>query len=274
MAKIITVTVENFQTEMMKEAENRPVVLTFASSQMPECASYNAILEKLSSELDFTLGEVNLDEPDNMAFVQTFRLQSLPFVVVLHKGQMEDAIQGSLPEDELKKRLSKFFMSDEDRAKQEIEDAMAEGDFARAKVSLEAEIAKNPAEDHFKVLLAKCELSLGDAEKAKAILKQISENSAEFASAKSLLDLMDLLVEAAKTDAVEGDAKTFRDACKDAERKDYRSALEEFFQLALSNPDFNDGAAKKSMLILFGVLGPKDPLTWEYRSKLNTFLFI
>ena len=113
MAKIITVTVENFQTEVMKEAENRPVVLTFASSQMPECASYNAILEKLSSELDFTLGEVNLDEPDNMAFVQTFRLQSLPFVVVLHKGQMEDAIQGSLPEDELKKRLSKFFMSDE-----------------------------------------------------------------------------------------------------------------------------------------------------------------
>jgi putative thioredoxin len=151
---------------------------------------------------------------------------------------------------------------------------MAEGDFARAKVSIEAEIAKNPAEDHFKVLLAKCELSLGDAEKAKAILKQISENSAEFASAKSLLDLMDLLVEAAKTDAVEGDAKTFRDACKDAERKDYRSALEGFFKLALSNPDFNDGAAKKSMLILFGVLGPKDPLTWEYRSKLNTFLFI
>ena len=64
MAKIIQVTIENFQTELMQEAENRPVVLTFASSQMPDCASYNAILEKLSSELDFTLGEVNLDIPE------------------------------------------------------------------------------------------------------------------------------------------------------------------------------------------------------------------
>ncbi|PJJ41269.1 tetratricopeptide repeat protein [Hallerella succinigenes] len=274
MAKIIQVTIENFQTELMQEAENRPVVLTFASSQMPDCASYNAILEKLSSELDFTLGEVNLDIPENMAFVQTFRLQSLPFVVVLHNGQMEDAIQGKLSEDELKKRLSKFFISDEDRAKQEAEDAIAEGNFAAAKPILEGLIAKTPNEDHFKVLLAKCELGMGDPEKSKEILKQISNNSAEYANAKSLLDLMDLLVEAAKTDSVEGDAKAFREACKDAERKDYRSALEGFFHLALSNPDFKDGAAKKSMLILFGVLGPKDPLTWEYRSKLNTFLFI
>ncbi len=85
---------------------------------------------------------------------------------------------------------------------------------------------------------------------------------------------MDLLVEAARTDAVEGDAKAFRTACVDASRKDYRAALEEFFRLAMTSPDFRDGAAKKSMLVLFNVLGPKDPLTWEYRSKLNTMLFI
>lgn len=257
----------------MQEAETRPVVLTFASSQMPECEGYNAVLERLSAELDFTLGEIDLDTPDNMAFVQTFRIQSLPFVVVLSKGEMADAIQGTLPEEELKKRLSPFFVSEEERRKMAIEEAVGSGNFKEAKAALEAELEKK-SDDHFRILLAKCELGMDNAERAKEILREIPENSAESANAKSLLELMDLLVEAARTDSVEGDAKAFRTACKDASRKDYRAALEEFFRLAMTSPDFRDGAAKKSMLVLFNVLGPKDPLTWEYRSKLNTMLFI
>lgn len=257
----------------MQEAETRPVVLTFASSQMPECEGYNAALERLSAELDFTLGEIDLDTPDNMAFVQTFRIQSLPFVVVLSKGEMADAIQGTLPEEELKKRLSPFFVSEEERRKMAIEEAVGSGNFKEAKAALEAELEKK-SDDHFRILLAKCELGMDNAERAKEILREIPENSAESANAKSLLELMDLLVEAARTDSVEGDAKAFRTACKDASRKDYRAALEEFFRLAMTSPDFRDGAAKKSMLVLFNVLGPKDPLTWEYRSKLNTMLFI
>lgn len=273
MAKVISVTVQSFQTEVMQEAETRPVVLTFASSQMPECANYNATLEKLSADLDFTLGEIDLDTPDNMAFVQTFRIQSLPFVVILSKGEMADAIQGTLSEEELKKRLSPFFVSEEERQRIAIEESVASGNFKVAKTAIEAELAKK-SDDHFKILLAKCELGMDNAERAKEILREIPENSAEAANAKSLIELMDLLVEAARTDTVEDDAKAFRTACQAAARKDYRAALEEFFRLATTNPDFREGAARKSMLVLFNVLGPKDPLTWEYRSKLNTMLFI
>ncbi len=273
MAKIIPVTLQNFETEISAEAEKRPVVLTFASSQIPECASYNQMLETLANELDFSLGEVNLDETDNMAFMDYFQIRSLPFVVVLSKGEIADAIQGRVPQDELKKRLSKFFVSEEESARQTIEDAVAEGNFSLAKPLILAELAKK-ADDHLQILLAKCELGLDAAESAKEILQKIPETSDEYAQAKSLLDLMDLLVEAAKTDAVEGSAEKFRNACKDAARKDYRSALEGLFQLTLSDAAFRDGIAQKSMLVLFSALGPKDPLTWEYRNKLNTFLFI
>lgn len=273
MAKVIPVTVQNFDSEVMAAADQSPVVLTFSSSQMPECKAYDALLEKLSSELDFTLGEVDLDQPDNMMFVQTFRIRSLPFVVVLSQGQMADAIQGSLPEDELKKRLAKFFMSDEERELQQIEAAIESGEFSAAKPSLEAALAKKP-DDYLKILLARCEIGLENSDQAKKILGEISENSGEFSTAKALLDLMDFAIEAAKTDAVEGSAKAYREACVDATRKDFRSALEGFFRIAISDPDFQDGRARKSMLVLFNVLGAKDPLTWEYRSKLNTMLFI
>ena len=132
MAKIIPVTLQNFETEISTEAEKRPVVLTFASSQIPECASYNQMLETLANELDFSLGEVNLDETDNMAFMDYFQIRSLPFVVVLSKGEIADAIQGRVPQDELKKRLSKFFVSEEESVRQTIEDAVAEGNFSPA----------------------------------------------------------------------------------------------------------------------------------------------
>lgn len=273
MAKVIPVTVQNFDSEVMAAADTSPVVLTFSSSQMPECKTYNAMLEKLSSELDFTLGEVDLDVPDNMMFVQTFRIRSLPFVVVLSQGQMADAIQGSLPEDELKKRLSKFFVSDEERELKQIETAVQDGSFLEAKPIIEAALSKKP-DDHLKILLARCEIGLGNSDQAKKVLGEIPENSGESSNAKALLDLMDFAIEAVKTDAVEGSAKAYREACLDATRKDFRSALEGFFQIAISDPNFKEGLARKSMLVLFSVLGAKDPLTWEYRSKLNTMLFI
>ncbi len=274
MAKVLTITIDNFQTELMKEAESRPVVLTFASSQMPECGSFNESLEALSSELDFTLGKVSLDEPDNMAFVQMFRLQALPFAVVLFKGEVQDAVQESMSKEDLKKRLSRHFVSEEERLRMALEENIAAGKYAEVKPAIEAEIAQKPEDDHLRVMLAKCELGLGNPEKATELLSAISPNSQEYTDAKSLLDLMELLVEAAKNNPVEGDDLRFREACQMAEKKDYRSALEVFFQLVVSNPDFKDGAAKKAMVILFNVLGAKNPLAWEFRAKLNSVLFI
>lgn len=274
MAKVIPITTENFQSELMREAETRPVVLTFASSQMPECESFNADLDALSSELDFTLGTASLDAPENIAFEQMFRIHTLPFAVVLSKGEVIDAFQGAASKDALKKRLESYFISDEERSRRAMESAVESGNFKEALEAVEREQAKNPADDHLKILEAKCRLGLGDGESAKGILSGISQNSAEYASAKNLLDLMELLVEAAKKDPVEGDAADFREACRMAAGKDYRSALELLYRLTLSNPGFRDGAAKKAMVALFGVIGPKDPLTWEFRGKLNTTLFI
>lgn len=274
MAQVVDISVENFESEVMAASETKAVVLSFSSAQMPECAEYDALLSKLSSELDFTLGKVSLDKPENEAFIRSFQIRSLPDVRVLLKGEMADVIQGKLPEAELKKRLEKFFVSDEDRAKRTLEDAIANGHFSEAKVALEAALKQKPDDDHSKLLLAKCELNLGDSDRAKALLLQIPELSSEYTQAKSLLELMEFFVEASKTDAVSPEDKAFHEACVTASAKEYGKALEEFFNLAMSAPTYKDGAARKAMVTLFGVLGAKDPLTWEFRSKLNTALFI
>ncbi|MCK9181304.1 MAG: tetratricopeptide repeat protein [Fibrobacteraceae bacterium] len=274
MAQVVDISVENFESEVMAASETKAVVLSFSSAQMPECAEYDALLSKLSSELDFTLGKVSLDKPENEAFIQSFQIRSLPDVRVLLKGEMADVIQGKLPEAELKKRLEKFFVSEEERAKRGLEDAIANGHFGEAKAALEAVLKQKPDDDHSKLLLAKCELNLGDSDRAKALLLQIPELSSEHAQAKSLLELMEFFVEASKTDAVSPEDMAFHEACIAASEKEYGKALQEFFNLAMSAPAYKDGAARKAMITLFGVLGAKDPLTWEFRSKLNSALFI
>ena len=77
-----------------------------------------------------------------------------------------------------------------------------------------------------------------------------------------------------KKDVQGKEAIVYHEACKLACAEDFESALQAFLNLYVEAPEWNDGAAKKAMLTLFGVLGPKHELTWKYRAKLNTMMFI
>ena len=274
MAQILDITLDNFETTVMKASAERAVVVSFFSTQVPECAPYEAILEKLSKELDFTLGKVNLDQPENEAFIRSFQIRSLPDVRVLSQGEMADVIQGVLPEDKLKERLGKFFMTDEARALQAIEDPILEKRFEEAKPALDAGLSKNPSDKHLLLLLAQTELGLGNSEQAKTILTSFQEGDEGYLKAKSLLELMEFHLEAAKSDIQGEEAIRFHEACVFASKEEYREALQAFLSLVREFPDWNNSRASKAMLTLFNVLGAKHALTWEFRAKLNNTLFV
>ena len=244
MAKVVQITAENFETEVAQASETRAVAVLFSSAEYPDCAPYSQLLGALSTSMDFTLGVVSCDERENMQLIQAFRVRSVPEVHIVEKGQIADVIQGVLPEADLKKRLEKFFVSDEARFQMALEDA------------------------------AKASLGMGDTEKAKSVLTKFTEADDQYREAKSLLELLDFHAEAAKKDVQGKEAIVYHEACKLACAEDFESALQAFLNLYVEAPEWNDGAAKKAMLTLFGVLGPKHELTWKYRAKLNTMMFI
>ncbi len=274
MAQILDITLDNFEVAVMKASSERAVVVSFSSTQIPECAPYEAILTKLSGELDFTLGKVNLDKPENEAFIRSFQIRSLPDVRVLFQGEIADVLQGNIPEDKLRERLGKFFLTDEARALKEIEAAIAEKRFTDAQSALQPLLQEKPLDKQLLLLLAETELGLGASEKAKTILSEFHEGDEGFVKAKSLLELMDFHVEAAKTSIQGAEAVLFHKACVYASREEYREALQSFLALVRESPNWNNSAASRAMLTLFNVLGPKHTLTWEFRSKLNNTLFI
>ena len=267
MAKVVQVTTENFETEVIQASENRAVAVLFSSAEYPDCGPYSQLLGQLSTSMDFTLGVVSCDDRENMQLIQAFRVRSVPEVHVVDKGQIADVIQGVLPEEELKKRLEKYYVSEEARFQAALEDAIAQKDFEQALPMLEEALKQKPDDKALQLLWAKASLGMGDTEKAKEILSKFTEADDQYRQAKSLLELLDFHVQGKE-------AIVYHEACKLACSEDFESALQAFLNLFVEAPEWNGGAAKKAMLTLFGVLGPKHELTWKYRAKLNTMMFI
>ena len=274
MAKVVQITAENFEEEVIKASETRAVAILFSSAEYPDCAPYSQLAGQLSTSMDFTLGVVSCDDRENMRLIQMFRVQSVPEIHVVDKGQIADVIQGVLPEAELKKRLEKFYVSEEARFQTALEDAIAQKNFDQALPMLDEALAKNPNDKKLQLLWAKANLGLGDTTKAKDILSKFVESDDQYREAKSLLELLDFHAEVAKKDVQGKEAIVYHEACKLACEEDFESALQAFLNLYVEAPEWNNGAAKKAMLTLFGVLGPKHELTWKYRAKLNTMMFI
>ena len=144
MAKVVQITAENFETEVAQASETRAVAVLFSSAEYPDCAPYSQLLGSLSTSMDFTLGVVSCDERENMQLIQAFRVRSVPEVHIVDKGQIADVIQGVLPEADLKKRLEKFFVSDEARFQAALEDAITQKNFDQALPMLDEALAKTP----------------------------------------------------------------------------------------------------------------------------------
>jgi putative thioredoxin len=274
MAKVVQITAENFEAEVIQASETRAVAILFSSAEYPDCAPYSQLLGQLSTSMDFTLGVVSCDDRENMRLIQMFRVQSVPEIHIVDKGQIADVIQGVLPEAELKKRLEKFYVSDEARMMNALEEAIADKRYDEVLPALNEALSKAPNDKKLQLLWAKVSLGLGDTAKAKEILSKFSEADDQYREAKSLLELLDFHAEAAKKDVQGKEAIVYHEACKLACEEQFESALQAFLNLFVEAPEWNNGAAKNAMLTLFGVLGPKHELTWKYRAKLNTMMFI
>lgn len=274
MAQAIQISLHNFQTAIVEASASRTVVLVFTSARYPECGETRASLEKLSEELHFDLGEVNLDDPENQAFIRHFQISGLPEIRVIDKGEIADAIQGVADERTLKERLGRFFLSEEDSLKTQIERALEEKDFPLALELLNALLLKNPEDKKLRLLSARALLGISDIEKAKEILTAFTPGDECYDEAKNHLELLEFFAEASKTDEVAGEASIYRRACVFASEGNYREALSLFLEIISKNRDWENGKAHKAMLSLFGVLGKKHALTWEFRAKLNTLWFV
>jgi putative thioredoxin len=101
-----TVTMENFEADVVNLSMTVPVVVNLHSDRSPASAQLTPILEQLAAEFrgQFVLALVNVDTDAQIA--QAFQVQAIPTVIAVLKGQPVPLFEGAQPEPQIREVLA------------------------------------------------------------------------------------------------------------------------------------------------------------------------
>jgi len=252
---VIQTNIENFEQLVINGSVENAIAVAFEVSP---------VLEKLSGELKFTVAKLDPEDPNNQSLAGYLQIRALSDIRIFKNKQIAGGADGNLSEGELKKQLQPFFLSEEDTLLLNAEDALNLGQTSAAIKILQKLFEKTPANKKVCYLLAKAKTMSGKMEEAKTLLQSIKETDDFYKESKSLLELMEFY---------ENTAPPYDKAYKFASQNKYKEALDCFLEI-IENKQDSENKAKKGMITLFSVLGPKHELTWEYRAKLNRLIYI
>lgn len=91
---VITITKENFETEVLKSAQ--PVLLDFWAAWCGPCRMLSPIVDEVAEErTDVKVGKVNVDEQPDLA--AQFGVMSIPTLLVFKNGKLVNQTVGARP---------------------------------------------------------------------------------------------------------------------------------------------------------------------------------
>jgi putative thioredoxin len=280
---IVEISRNNAQQMLIEESYQRPVVVDFWADWCAPCKQLMPILEKLAAEYDgaFLLAKIDCDREQMIA--AQFGVRSLPTVMVIRNGQPVDGFAGAQPESAIRTMLEKHLPKPWDVLLEQGRQLMAQGDFGAAISPLRQaqELSRNRGD--ISCTLAEALIQLNRLDDAGAIIEKIrlADQDAYYEHVKSMLALKAQAARAPEITALEAQLREDPDnlgiayqlALKLTEHNHHREALQMLLSILQRDKQFNDGAARKTMLDIFKSLGPKDPLVVEYQRQLFSLLY-
>jgi putative thioredoxin len=238
---VIEINESNFQEQVIDQSGRRAVLVDFWAPWCGPCKMLGPVLEKLETEFNgaFVLAKINTDE--NQALAAQFDVRGIPHVVLVKDGDIAGEFTGAQTESAVRRFLQQHLAAAEQDAR--LEDARA---------------------------LA----AAGSFDDAIRTLKSMMEEDPGQTAAAQLLAEVCFKREAAAAPAP-GDKRDaeYRRACALAAAGQFSDALAAFLRLVETDREWNEGAARKAMLQVFDLVGPRSPLAEEFRSKLAMALY-
>jgi thioredoxin 1 len=100
---LITVTDETFAETVL--AADRRVVVDFWAEWCPSCTAISKSLGELAEEFDGRIVVAQLNSDENPQTTLTYRVMSLPTLLVFRQGQVVDTVVGARPKSYLRQAL-------------------------------------------------------------------------------------------------------------------------------------------------------------------------
>lgn len=103
MAKPITITDENFDTEVL--SSDVPVLVDFWAEWCGPCKMIAPSVEELANEYEGKVKFGKLDVDSNQNAASRYGIRSIPSLLIFKDGQVAEQIVGAVPKNHIKSKL-------------------------------------------------------------------------------------------------------------------------------------------------------------------------
>ncbi len=285
-------TTAGFMKDVIEASQSALVLVDFWANWCGPCKQLAPVLEKVVKSYGGKVRLVKLDTDAHPSVAAQLRVQSLPTVYAFRDGRPLDGFVGVQPESMLRQFIDRLLADDAGPdAGPSLDDILAAADQA-----FDAGDLQGAAETYSMVLqedqtnvqalagLARCYLKTGDTERAQQMLALIppdKESTPAVQAVRAALELSAKAAGASETAALEqriaanpADHEARYDLAIALAANGYKGeALEHLLTIVRRDRKWNEEAARKQLLQLFDVWGPKDEFTIDGRKRLSSILF-